>query len=62
MHDSDEVVRGAYSKPKKSFLRFLKKIGLGKSIKNKKIDKRLIREEVFLNSKTKNLHKHDCWL
>ena len=34
VHDSDEVVRGAYSKPKKSFLRFLKKIGLGKSIKN----------------------------
>ena len=45
--DSDKEVDLLYKKPKKEFLDYLNKIGLRKSIKNKKIDKKIIRETIF---------------
>ena len=47
VHDSDLVVGEIYSKPKSKFLKHLKKTNLGKSIKGKNIDKKVIREEIF---------------
>ena len=59
VHDSDLVVKRIYSKPKTKFRTYLKKINLGKSLKRKKIDKKIIREEIFNNSKKrKNLEKY----
>jgi dephospho-CoA kinase len=55
VHDSDLVVSGIYSKPKTGFLRHLKKTSLGKSIKGKRIDKKIIREEIFNNTKKRKL-------
>ncbi len=52
VHESDKVVRKIYSQPKTSLLKHLKKIGLSNSIKNRKIDKKIIREQIF-NNKTK---------
>ena len=55
VHDSDFVVRGLYSKPKKNLLIFLKKITLGRSIKNNVVDRHIIREEIFNNVKKRKL-------
>ena len=55
VHDSDLVVGGIYSKPKTKFLKHLKKTSLGKSIKGKNIDKKIIREEIFNNTKKRKL-------
>ncbi len=55
VHDSDLVVGGIYSKPKTKFLTHLKKINLGKSLKGKNIDKKIIREEIFNNTKKRKL-------
>jgi len=56
IHDSDNVVKKIYSKPTKAFLKHLKKINLSRSIKNKKINKKIIRDEIFNNQrKKKNL-------
>jgi len=55
VHDSDLVVEGIYSKPKSEFLTHLKKINLGKSLKGKNIDKKIIREEIFNNTKKRKL-------
>tara|TARA_B100000965_G_scaffold124893_1_gene103616 strand:- start:191 stop:796 length:606 start_codon:yes stop_codon:yes gene_type:complete len=52
VHDSDLVVRQLYLKPNKVFLNYLKKIKLTHAIKKNKINKALIREEIF-NNKTK---------
>ena len=52
VHDSDLVVNKIYSQPTKQLLATLKKIGLSKSIKNKKINKKIIRYENF-SDKTK---------
>ncbi len=52
VHDSDLVVRQLYLKPNKIFLNYLKKTKLSHAIKKDKIDKGLIREEIF-NNKTK---------
>ena len=58
VHDSDLVVNQIYSQPNKKLFSTLKKIGLSKSIKNKKIDKNLIRDEIFSNKiKKKKLEK-----
>ena len=58
VHDSDLVVNQIYSQPNKKLFSSLKKIGLSKSIKNKKIDKNLIRDEIFSNKiKKKKLEK-----
>ena len=49
LHDSDSVVKNIYTKPPTALLRVLKKIGLSHSIKNKKINKNIIRDEIFNN-------------
>ena len=55
VHDSDLVVGGIYSKPKTKFLNYLEKINLGKSLRGKYIDKRIVREEIFNNIKKRKL-------
>jgi len=55
VHDSDLVVSNIYSKPKTKFLTHLKKINLGKSLKGRNIDKKIIREEIFNNTKKRKL-------
>ncbi|SVD18802.1 uncharacterized protein METZ01_LOCUS371656, partial [marine metagenome] len=55
VQDSDFVVGGIYSKPKTKFTNYLKKINLGQSLKGKKIDKKIIREEIFFNIKKRKL-------
>ena len=54
VHDSDLVVNKIYSQPNKKLFATLKKIGLSKSIKNKKIDKSIISDEIFSNKAMKN--------
>ncbi len=51
--DSDLQVDTLYKKPKKSFLNYLKKIGLGDAIKNNKINKKQIGNIIFSNKKIK---------
>ena len=53
VHDSDLVVKQIYLKPTKDFLNILKKNKLSHSIKNKKIDKKIIRDEIFSNNDKK---------
>ena len=55
VHESDSIVRSIYSKPNKKFKTYLKKINLGKSLKGKKIDKNIVREEIFYNTKKRKL-------
>jgi len=55
VQDSDFVVGGIYSKPKTKFTNYLKKINLGQSLKGKKIDTKIIREEIFFNIKKRKL-------
>ena len=58
VHDSDLVVKKIYSQPNKQLLTTLKNIGLSNSIKNKQIDKRVIRNEIFSDkTKKKKLEK-----
>lgn len=58
VHDSDLIVNKIYSQPNKRLFTTLKNIGLSNSIKNKKIDKRIIRDEIFSNKvKKKKLEK-----
>ena len=47
VHDSDLVVKKIYSNPTPGFLKYLKDINLSNSIKGKKINKNIIREEIF---------------
>ena len=53
IHDSDGVVKKIYSKPTHRFIKYLKKIGFPNSIKNQKINKNIIREEIFINKRKK---------
>ena len=55
IHDSDKVVNSIYSKPTTRFRNYLKKIKLGNSVKGKKINKLIIREEIFNKTKQKKL-------
>ena len=58
VHDSDLTVNKIYSQPNKYLFATLKKIGLSKSIKNKHINKKLIRDEIFSDKvKKKKLEK-----
>ena len=58
VHDSDLIVKKIYSQPNKKLFSTLKKIGLSSSIKNKQIDKKVIRDEIFTNKvKKKKLEK-----
>ena len=47
VHDSDFVVKKIYSNPTSGFLKYLKSINLSNSIRGKKINKNIIREEIF---------------
>ncbi len=51
--DSDKQVDAIYKNPKKNFLSYLKKIGLGEAVKNNKINKKKIGEIIFSNKKTR---------
>ena len=51
--DSDSQVANIYKNPKKDFLNYLKKIGLGNSIKKRKIDKQHISKIIFSNNVVK---------
>ena len=53
LFDSDKEVSNLYTKPRRNFLEYLKKIGLESSIRNKKINKKIIREIIFSNKKIK---------
>ena len=55
VHESDLVVSNIYSKPKTKFTTYLKKINLGKSLKGRGVDKKIIREEIFNNIKKRKL-------
>ena len=58
VHDSDLIVNKIYSQPNKQLFATLKKIGLSNAIKIKKIDKKVIRDEIFSNKiKKKKLEK-----
>ena len=58
VHDSDLVVKKLYLKPNKGLFNIIKKIGLSYAIKNNKVDKNIIREEIFSNrNKKKTLEK-----
>ena len=52
--DSDKEVGVLYKNPKKEFIDHLKKIGLAKSIKNKKINKKIIRDIIFDDKQVKS--------
>ena len=49
LFDSDKVVGELYKKPPSGFLKYLKKIGLGRATKEKKINKKYIAKIVFDN-------------
>tara|TARA_B110000438_G_scaffold296100_1_gene340247 strand:+ start:1025 stop:1615 length:591 start_codon:yes stop_codon:yes gene_type:complete len=53
IHESDNVISLIYKNPNKNFLKLLIKIGLKKSIKKNKIDKKIIRDEIFKSNKIK---------
>ena len=59
VHESDQVIRSIYKKPTLNFLAFLKKEDFGKSIIKNKINKKIIREEIFNDSnKKKKIEKY----
>ena len=49
--DSDQDVSYIYKNPKKEFLDYLKKIGLGESVRNKNINKQKISKIIFSQKK-----------
>ena len=51
--DSDQEVSKLYKNPNKNFLDLLKSIKLGNSIEGKKINKKIISEKIFDDSKTR---------
>ena len=55
IHDSDLVVKNIYSKPPLNFTNYLKKINLAGALKENKIDKNAIREDIFNNIKKRKL-------
>jgi len=55
IHDSDSTIKNIYSKPTLRFINYLKKINLKNSLKGNKIDKKIIREEIFNNTKKRKL-------
>ena len=53
VHESDNVVSSMYKKPNRNFIEFIKKIGLKETIKKDKINKKLIANQIFNNTKLK---------
>ena len=59
VHDSDAVVKKMYFKPSSAFIKSLRNIGLGNTIKGKIINRKIIREEIFRNqNKKRKLEKY----
>ena len=54
VHESDKIVSEMYNKPKKPFLKLIKKLNLKEAIKKKKIDKKIISKIFFNNERIKN--------
>ncbi len=52
--DSDNIVYEIYKNPKKEFKSHLNKIGLGKSIKKNKINKKIIGDIIFSNKEIRS--------
>ena len=55
IHDSDLVIKNIYSKLPLKFTNYLIKINLKASLKGNKVDKNLIRKEIFNNPKKRKL-------
>tara|TARA_B100001964_G_scaffold237763_1_gene301903 strand:- start:450 stop:1046 length:597 start_codon:yes stop_codon:yes gene_type:complete len=55
IHDSDLVIKNIYSSPTHRFVNYLKKINLKSALKQNRIDKSIIREEIFSNLKKRKL-------
>ena len=55
VHDSDLVINSIYSRPPLKFTNYLKKINLKNSLKGKKIDKKIVRREIFSNTRKRKL-------
>ena len=51
VHESDQIVNNLYSAPNKKFLNHLKKNSFSNAINKKKINKKVVREEIFNNNK-----------
>lgn len=47
VHESDMVIKFIYEKPTNNFINFLTELGYGQSIKKNKINKTIIRNEIF---------------
>ena len=59
VHDSDQEVSNIYKKNPTKLKNFLREIGLKKAIREKKINKKIIAEEIFKNKNIKiKLEKH----
>ena len=54
-HDSDLIVRKIYTDPSFEFINYLKKISLKNSLKDNKINKKIIQEEIFAHPRKKKL-------
>lgn len=54
VHDSDKVVSELYKSPNKFFLELLNNLGIKNIIKGKKINKKIIAKNIFINKKIKN--------
>ena len=50
VHESDQIVNNLYSAPNKKFLNHLKKNSFSNAINKKKINKKIVREEIFNNN------------
>ncbi len=53
VHESDSFVSNIYKKPKKTFINFIIKNKLSASLKNGKIDKKIVAEIIFKNQAIK---------
>ena len=58
VHDSDLVVNKIYSNPPLKFISYLKKINLIGALNGNKIDKNIVREGIFNNTKKENYWKN----
>jgi len=62
VHDSDLVIKKIYNNPTHKLINYLKKIKLEHLTRDRKINKKLIREEIFSNTKKRKLleiHLHN---
>ena len=62
VHESDKIVSEMYNKPKKPFLKLIKKLNLKEAIKKKKIDKKII---ICVREKNKDYWKRtvaECFI